>query len=215
MQDIDNPDRRTYYPAMSTHELTDEQLVQLYQGGKHEVFEEILERYESRIYNFGFKMCRHAEDAKDLLQDTFLTVFRYLDSFRGETRFRNWLYKIAATACLKRRRKKKHEPDVELSWEELLPGDHPTDNERPAWLSTPIEQLMNKEMKTFIMDALQDIPDKYRQVFLLRDMEEFNTAEVAEILGISESSVKTRLHRARTFLRNKIHEHFGGGLYGP
>jgi len=202
-------------PAHSIHTMnlskeSDEKLVQLYQSGDKEVFEEILNRYESKIYNFGVKMCRQAEDAKDLLQDTFLNVFRYLDTFRGETRFKNWLYRIASTACLKKQRKRKHQPDVELSWEELLPGDHPSSEEKPGWLSTPAEQLMNKELTEFITNSLQELPPKYRQVFLLRDMEEFNTSEVAQILGISEASVKTRLHRARIFLRNKIQEQFGG-----
>ena len=194
--------------------MSDEELVALYQSGRREVFEEILGRYESRIYNFGLKMCRRAEDAKDLLQDTFLAVFRYLDSFRGEARFRNWLYKVAATACMKRRRKRKHQPDVELSWEELLPSEHPEGNDRPSWLSTPMEQLMNKEMGRFILDALQELPPRYREVFLLRDMEEFSTREVAEMLSISEPAVKTTLHRARLFLRNKINEHFGEHAYG-
>lgn len=113
-----------------------------------------------------------------------------------------------------KQRKRKHQPDVELSWEELLPGDHPSSEDKQTWLSTPAEQLINKEMNEFITDSLQEIPPKYRQVFLLRDVEEFNTAEVAQILGISEASVKTRLHRARIFLRNKIQEHFGGTHYG-
>ncbi len=194
--------------------MTDEQLIEQYKSGRRELFEEILNRYESRIYSFGLRMCRRSEDAKDLMQDTFLTVFRYLDSFRGETRFKNWLYRIASTACMKRQRKRKHQPDVELSWEELLPGEHPEGDDHPAWLSTPMDQLMNKELREFIMEALQEMPAKYREVFLLRDMEEFNTAEVAQMLSISEALVKTRLHRARLFLRNKINEHFGEGVHG-
>ena len=194
---------------MSVQELSDEQLVELYQAGNREVFDTLVSRYETRLYSFGAKMCRHAEDAKDLLQDTFLNVFRYLDSFRGETKFKNWLYKIAATSCLKRQRRKKDQPDTELSWEDLLPGEHPDGHEHPAWLSTPIKQLIDKEMKSFILDSLHELPVKYREVFLLRDVEGFRTNEVADIMGISEGSVKTRLHRARIFLRNKINSHFG------
>lgn len=199
---------------MTLRDLTDQELVELYQAGQKEVFEEILNRYEGKIYNFGLKMCRHAEDAKDLLQDTFLSVFRYINGFRGETKFKNWLYRIAATACLKKHRRKKNQPETELSWEELLPTDYPEHDHRPQWLSTPVEQLMNREIRTFIDNVLQELPPKYRQVFLLRDVEQFNTEEVAQIMGINQATVKTRLHRARLFLRNKINQHFGGDIHG-
>ena len=193
---------------MSHSEETDSRLIERFRAGDKQAFDDILKRYEQSIYNFGLKMCRQAEDAEDVLQETFLNALRYLDRFRGEAAFKNWLFKIATSVCIKKRRKKKHQPDRELSWEELLPEDHPQPDHRPMWLSTPIEQLLNRELGEVLNNVIGELPPKYKMVLVLRDIEQFSTREVAEMLSLKSSTVKVRLHRARLFVRNGIKEHY-------
>jgi RNA polymerase sigma-70 factor (ECF subfamily) len=95
--------------AMNATAPTDMELVERYLNGDSEAFEQILKRYDQKIFNFGLRMCRHRQDAEDLLQETFLNVLRYVDRFRGESAFKNWLYKIASSVCIKKRRKSKHQ----------------------------------------------------------------------------------------------------------
>ncbi|MBI4773830.1 MAG: sigma-70 family RNA polymerase sigma factor [Deltaproteobacteria bacterium] len=189
---------------MTYSEETDTLLIKRFRNGDKRAFDDLLKRYEQSIYNFGLKMCRRPEDAEDLLQETFLNALRYLDRFRGEAAFKNWLFRIATSVCIKKRRKKKHEPELELSWEELLPDDHPQPEDRPMWLSTPIEQLLNQELRDILNGAIKQLPPKYKIVLVLRDIEQFSTKEVAGMLSIMPSTVKVRLHRARLFVRNRI-----------
>ncbi len=212
---LDVPPLTSNAPLLKMHTMnsnipTDMELVERYLGGDSEAFEQILKRYEQKIFNFGLRMCRHQQDAEDLLQETFLNVLRYLDRFRGESAFKNWLYKIASSVCIKKRRKTKHQPDRELSWEELLPEDHVHPDNTPQWLTTPIDQLLNRELAQVIESAIGELPPKYRIVWVLRDKEQFNTQETAEMLSLSQATVKVRLHRARLFLRNQIRDHYEG-----
>jgi RNA polymerase sigma-70 factor (ECF subfamily) len=190
----------------------DFELIREINSGQKDRSAELIQKYEQRLYNFGLRMCRDVQDAEDLVQDTFLNVFRYLDAFRFETKFKNWLYRIATTSCIKKRRRSKFAPDKELSLEDLLPGD---DNDVPdqdaAWLSIPLEQLLNEELSLFIHQAIGDIPEKYRVVVVLRDMEGFSTEETAQILNLTPANVKVRLHRARLFLREKLKGYFRDG----
>lgn len=188
-------------------DASDSDLVGRFKEGAPEAMDEIVRRYADRLFNFGLKMCRQSEDAEDVTQETFLSAFRYLDGFRGETKLRNWLFKIAARACLKKRRKKKCEPDRELSLDALIPGeDGPVAYEIPDWSENPSDHLIRAELKERIEQAIAALPPKYRMVFNLRDIEGFSTEETAEIMGISTQLVKTRLHRARLFLRQAIAE---------
>lgn len=184
-------------------------LIEQFRKGSPNAMEQIVGLYEESLYNFGFRMCGHKEDAEDILQETFLNAFRYLDGFREETKLKNWLYKIAANACRRKRRKKKGEPDYELSLEALLPGDGDGGYyEIPDWSEDPSENLLQSELKQVIGEAVVALPPKYRMVFNLRDMEGFSTEETANILDITPQAVKTRLHRARLFLRESISERY-------
>jgi len=187
-------------------------LVAQFREGSEEAMEDIINLYEESLYNFGFRMCGHKEDAEDILQETFLSAFRYLNSFREETRLKNWLFKIAANACHRKRRKKKGAPDFEISLESLLPdNDGAGRYDIPDWSWDPAETLLQAELKKVIGESVRSLPPKYRMVFNLRDMEGFSTEETAEILGITPQAVKTRLHRARLFLRREITEHYRRG----
>ncbi len=187
---------------------TDHSLIASFKAGSMDAMEKIVERYEDRIFTFGLKMCGQRQDAEDIAQETFLSAFRYLNGFREETKLKNWLFKIAARACLKKRRKKKHEPNHEISLESFVPGEGSKSGyEIPDWSQDPSDQVLRAELKQIIDSAIRSLPPKYRLVFNLRDIEGFNTEETAEILDISREAVKTRLHRARLFLREKISGH--------
>jgi len=185
--------------------MTDHDLIAQFKEGSMEAMEAIVDRYENRIFNFGLKMCGQFQDAEDITQDTFLNAFRYLGSFREETKLKNWLFTIAATACIRKRRKKKCEPDRELSLESFMNNNGTFETyDIPDWSDDPSDKVLQAEMKAVISDSIKTLPHKYKLVFNLRDIEGFNTKETADILGISIESVKTRLHRARLALRKKI-----------
>ena len=154
-------------------------------------------------------MCRDHRDAEDMVQDTFLNVFRYLKDFRYETKFKNWLYKVAASTCIKKRRKSKFAPEKELSLDEFRSSDEAeTPDQVPEWALMPLDKLLNEELAGAINRGILSIPKKYRMVIVLRDVEGFSTVETAQILNLSPANVKVRLHRARLFLRDKLKGYF-------
>ena len=191
---------------------TDHHLITEFKAGSVDAMEKIVGRYEDRIFTFGLKMCGHLQDAEDIAQETFLNAFRYLNDFREETKLKNWLFKIAARACIRKRRKKKCEPDYEISLDSFIHEDGSDGNyEIPDWCDDPSDNVMRTELKKIIDAAIQTLPHKYRLVFNLREIEGFNTKETAEILEISTQSVKTRLHRARLFMREEISKQYAEG----
>jgi len=187
----------------------DYELIQAINAGQIDLFHDLVRRYDQKLYNFGLRMCGDAQDTEDMIQDTFLNVFRYLKDFRHETKFKNWLYRIATSTCLKRKRKSKFAPDRELSLEEFIPKEEaaiPT--ELPKWASEPLDNLLNNELADVIRAGILSLPEKYRLVMVLRDVEGFSTAETAQILNLTATNVKVRLHRARLFMREKLKEYF-------
>ncbi|HIJ21065.1 MAG TPA: sigma-70 family RNA polymerase sigma factor [Deltaproteobacteria bacterium] len=191
---------------------TDHLLITRFKAGSMDAMEKIVERYEDQIFTFGLKMCGHLQDAEDIVQETFLNAFKYLNDFREETKLRNWLFKIAARVCFRKRRKKKFEPERELSLESFVLKDGLSSSyDIPDLSNNPSEQLERNELKQIINKSILSLPPKYRFVFNLRDIEGFSTKEASEILGITAQTVKTRLHRARLFLREKISEQFNEG----
>jgi len=169
------------------------------------VFDRLYRDHVDRIYRFAQRLCGQVEDAQDLVQDTFLNAYRGLEGFRGDAQVSTWLYRIAARACLRLRRKRKGEPARELSLDEFIPTSEgefrlqlPTDG------LTPEEALENKELKRALHQAIQKLPNKYRVVLVLRDMEGLTAKEVGTIMGLNERAVKSRLHRARLFVRREL-----------
>lgn len=202
----------TAEPAPNRKTIIDDdtELVQAINAGQTERFPELVRRYEQKLYNFGRRMCRDESDAEDLVQDTFLNVYRYLKDFRYETKFKNWLYRVAANTALKKRRRSKFAPEPELSLEELVWREEAVASEEvPQWARMPLEQLLNEELLGTLHQAIWSLPEKYRIVTILRDIEEFSTDDTAQILNLSPANVKVRLHRARLFLRDKLKGHFG------
>lgn len=187
----------------------DYELVQAINAGRADRFEELINRYEQKIYNFSLRMCNDVQDAEDMVQETFLNVFKYLKSFRYETKLKNWIYRIAASACIKRRRKSKFAPEKELSLDEFMPGEgEGGPREIPDWANVPLDRLLDEELASIVKAGIDSLPDKYRMILMLRDIEGFSTAEAAQILDLTESNVKVRLHRARLYLRDRLKDYF-------
>jgi len=200
----------TTKPKLRKKKDDDFKLIEAINSGQKNLFFDLVKRYQQRLYNFGLRMCRDKSDAEDLVQETFLNVFRYLKKFRYETKFKNWLYRIAGSVCIKKRRKSKFAPERELSLEEFIPQEGaPDQTELPDWAAMPIDKLLNEELSETIQSAIQSLPEKYRLVIVLRDIEDFSTEETAQILKISPANVKVRLHRARLFLKEKLQAYFG------
>ncbi len=196
-------------PEKPNNDDVDTELVQAINAGRQDRFYELVRRYEKRLYNFGLRMCNDPSDAEDMVQDTFLNVFKYLDTFRYETKFKNWLYRIATSACLKKKRRSKFAPDRELSLDSFLPADESAlAMQVPRWATQPLARLLDEELKGVIRQALMELPEKYRLVIVLRDLEGFSTQEAADILNLTPANVKVRLHRARLFLRDALKSYY-------
>ena len=188
---------------------SDFELIQAINSGQTDKFQELVKRYEQKLYNFSLRMCRDPSDAEDMIQETFLNVFRYLNDFRYETKFKNWLYKVAASTCIKKRRKSKFAPEKELSLDEFRPGSEAeVPDQVPEWALMPLDKLLNQELSNTINQEILSLPKKYRLVIVLRDLEGFSTAETGQILNLSSANVKVRLHRARLYLRDKLKGYF-------
>lgn len=190
-------------------EAEDLELIDSIHRGRTDLFQRLVEKYQKRIYNFGLKICPNPQDAEDMVQESFINVFRYLKDFRRESSFKNWLYLIASSVCHKMKRKSKFAPERELSLEEFIPDDHDSvKKEIPDWAMEPSESLLNRELSDKIQSAIAELPTDHRLVLVLRDMEGFSTEETAGILHITPANVKVRLHRARLFVRDVLKEYY-------
>ncbi len=187
----------------------DAEFVRAAVAGDREAFQELVRRHEQKLYNFARRMCRTEADAEDLVQETFLNVYRSLKDFRFETKFKNWLYRVAVNTAIKKRRRSKFAPEPDLSLEEVGRGEGAESAGEPAdWARMPLEQVLTEELLETLRQAIQSLPEKYRVVVILRDVEEFSTEETAQILNLSPTNVKVRLHRARMFLKDKLAGYF-------
>lgn len=187
----------------------DSELINAINSGRAELFHTLVSRYSSRLFNFGLKMCRDRQDAEDMVQDTFLNLLRYLKDFRFETKFRNWLYRIAASTCIKKKRRSKFAPQPELSLDSFMEDESVAASaELPEWAAQPLDNILNQELSDVLRSAIHKLPEKYRAVLVIRDIEGFSTTDAAQILGLSETNIKVRLHRARLFLREELKGYF-------
>jgi RNA polymerase sigma-70 factor (ECF subfamily) len=189
---------------------TDEQLVVRARNKDFGAFEELVDRYDDKIYRLAFRFVRNETEAKEIVQDTFLSVWRKLDTFKGDAQFGSWLYRVAANAALMRLRAQRRHPEVST---EELPIDYLDNyghlpNTGENWAKRPDDELQSDELRRRIQKAVDDLPEIYRTVFLVRDVDGLSTEETAEVLQISVPTVKTRLHRARLALRDAISQYF-------
>lgn len=177
--------------------------------GEPAALEALAERYGPRIYRLAFGITRNQADAEEVLQDVLLTLARKGGSFEGRSALGSWIYRITTNVALNKRRGKRLE--VETSLEDLLPTFKP-DGHRAGdraflladWSQSPEEELLSGERRRLLERALDGLPEHYRAVLVLRDVEGLSNESVAELLDESVPSVKSRLHRARMVLREQL-----------
>lgn len=194
-------------PSPQTFEATDGELVKRAKAGELDAFETLTTRYEQRVFSLAMRMLRHEHDAEDVTQQTFLNALENLDGFRGEASFATWLFRIATHAALKVIRKHKGLKTVSL--EEATEGAGQSDSiPHPEfiadWRQSPEQLVQKNEIQRLLDEALAQLEEKHRLVFLLRDVEGFSIKETAEALGLSEANTKVRLLRARLQLREQL-----------
>jgi len=165
-------------------------------------FEELLKHFGPHLLNFGMKMCRQKEDALDIFQDTLERAYLSLSQLKDPQAIKTWLFRVAANACMMKRRKPASLAE-EIPLEDLAPEKETLEHES-GWNSLPEKAMENSELRERLKEAVLSIPEHYRQVLLLRDMEGFSTEETAEILGLSKDVVKMRLLRARAKVREAL-----------
>ena len=177
-------------------------------GGEPEAFDRFVEHFRAKIFHYSWLMCGQREDAEEVAQETLLKVFESFDHLREPERVRPWVFQIAKNACLMKRRKSVFAPSKELSLDEFLPTmDHAGGHGKlqiADWSSLPDDRMLRSELKEVLKQAIGELPENYRSVILLRDVEELSTLETAQILDLTEDVVKTRLHRARLAVRQKL-----------
>ncbi|MDC8450594.1 MAG: sigma-70 family RNA polymerase sigma factor [Nitrospira sp.] len=170
-----------------------------------ENFDTLYKDHVELMYRFAYRLCGEPEAAKDLVQETFLNAYRGLARFRGDAQISTWLYTIASRACLRMRRRRKGAPERELSLEEFIPtSDGEFHLQIPIDGLSPEAALQNKQLREALDTAINQLPKKYKMVLVLRDMEGLSAKEVGAIMGLNERAVKSRLHRARLFVRREL-----------
>ncbi|MDA0660530.1 MAG: sigma-70 family RNA polymerase sigma factor [Planctomycetota bacterium] len=191
---------------------TDEHLIGQAAGGDFTAYQELVTRFQVRVFGVAFRIVGQRQDAEDVTQQTFLSLIEHIDSFRGESSVATWLLRIATNHALKLLRKRRGLPTVSLSG--------PTDDDDnysslphpdfiARWSATPETLAQRAEVREQIGSALNTLDDKYRVVFVLRDIEGMSVRETAEALDLTEGTVKVRLLRARLMLREQLTRQFG------
>lgn len=183
---------------------TDDQLIHAANKGDKAAFSALVKRYEATVYKFSYKVCRDKEKASEALQDTFINVYRKLGSFDGKSKFSTWLYSIVTNNCLMKRRKRKMDDLLESLDDPPMHPDGSFSEHVARWEETPADVLMKKELRAKMDTAILKLPVDYRVVFVLRDLEGKSNEETATILKLSEEATKSRLRRARAFLRAEL-----------
>lgn len=182
--------------------VSDEELVRRVQQGKVEAFEELVRRYERKVYNIAYRLLGNEEDATEALQDTFLRAYRFIRRFKFKSSFYTWLYRIATNVSLTKLRRRKKPTTVSL--------DEPVKNtddlmfDIPDPHTTPEEAFAKKRLRERLQAAIEKLPADFRAVVVLRDLEGLSNEEVSKVLGLSVPAVKARLHRGRIALREKM-----------
>jgi RNA polymerase sigma-70 factor (ECF subfamily) len=193
-----------------TEPRSESQLIAAARGGDHRAFTDLVKKYEETVYRFSFKVCRDERKAAETLQDTFINVYRKLSTFDGKSKFSTWLFTIVTNNCLmKNRRRKLTELEEPLSIYDEPPDDRDGRHRSSVarWEETPADLLLDRELKEELDRAIHKLPVEYRSVFVLRDVEGYSTEETARTLGITVEAAKSRLRRARAFLRDRLHNY--------
>jgi len=199
-------------------EPLDRELVDRARAGDTAAFATLVQRHERQLYRLALRMTGNETDAEEVLQESFLNAWEKLPEFRGDAAFNSWIYRIASNCALMRLRRRRRAPDVPLEPErtsEDLPGPQFGEDggylrpPRSDWSLRADDALHNRQLGSAIETAVANLSEEYRVVFLLKDVDGLSNEAIADSLGLTVPAVKSRLHRARLALREKLGEYFG------
>jgi RNA polymerase sigma-70 factor (ECF subfamily) len=193
----------------TTHPAAEPALLAAARRGDRAALSELLALHQQRVFGFGVKMCGDPEDARDVAQDTLMTMARTMREFRGDSSLSTWLYTVARSFCIKKRRRTKGAP----AQHETL--DKAAQERAPAPAASPEQTLLGREERDAVAAALDHLEPEAREVVVLRDIEGLTAPEVAAVTGLSVAAVKSRLHRARQALRERLLAVVGGDSARP
>jgi RNA polymerase sigma-70 factor (ECF subfamily) len=179
-------------------------------AGREEAYEELVRSQGGRMLAVARRLLGDGEDAHDAVQEAFLSAFRSMGRFAGDARLSTWLHRIVVNAALMKLRTRRRKPEQPI--DDLLPTFHSDGHRRdPGGPWQPAEEVESREVRRLVRESIDRLPESYRTVLVLRDIEELDAAEVAERLGVTPGVVKTRLHRARQALRTLLDPHLRMG----
>ena len=188
---------------MDTEKQRDLEFVERLKASDPTAYEELIERYAEMVYRVAYRILQDPHDAEDAMQETFLTVYRRIGSFRGDSKFSTWLYRIATNVALDMVRARQRKQGHDVSWDDSEEEGAPLpDTVTPL----PEEILLTQEMREILEEELQQLSPKLRTALVLYELEGLPMKEVAEVLGISESAAKVRVHRARLLLQDRLRQ---------
>jgi RNA polymerase sigma-70 factor (ECF subfamily) len=195
-------------------EETDLNLVKLARNGDRNAYRVLVERYQRKVYSVCYGMVRNPDDAMDMVQETFIRVFKNIERFEGSSSFYTWIYRIASNCCIDHIRKAQRAREVD--YDDTIGRDESADGEEvtlPDRLGiSPAHVLSRRELVTKIEDALQTLSPAHREAILLREVEGLSYQEIADALGISIGTVMSRLHHARKNMQKALRDYVGGDL---
>ena len=182
--------------------MEEQKLIEFAKNGDRQALAQLVKDNEQTVYNFSFKICRDRDKAEHIMQETFFSMIKSLHQFDGNSKLSTWLYRIVSNHCLMLARKDKSRSFISIDNDDDLYEDKYTAD----WSSIPNQGIENEELKKILDEAINKLSPEYRIVFLLRDVEGLSTEETAEMTELSVPAVKSRLHRARAFLRKELNE---------
>ena len=195
----------------------DQELIERIRSGDYSAFEVLVSRYERKVYALALKLTGNQADAEEIAQDVFLTIYQKLDTFRGESLLSSWIYRVTANAAFMKLRDRRKRAKV--PFEEGTATPEGGDENMPAvtatypqgdWSTSADAMLERGELGTKLSDAIAQLPEKFKLIFLLKDVQGLSNEEIADVVNMSVPAVKSRLHRARLFLREKLQEYVEG-----
>ncbi|HQI39879.1 MAG: RNA polymerase subunit sigma-70 [Ignavibacteriales bacterium UTCHB2] len=184
--------------------MEETKLIELAKSGDRQALASLVKNNEQTVFNFSFKICRDRDKAEHIMQETFYSMIKNLHQFDGHSKLSTWLYRIVSNHCLMMARKDKSKSFVSIDNDDELYEDRYTAD----WSTIPNQNIENDELKKILDDSINKLSPEYRIVFLLRDVEGLSTEETAKLAELSVPAVKSRLHRARAFLRKELNKAF-------
>ncbi len=196
------PEHKQLVVAPLSLPVPDDELVKRVQAGNTEAFEELVRRYERKVYNITYRLMGNEQDASEALQDAFLRAYRFIGKFQFKSSFFTWLYRIATNVSLSKLRKREKVDIVSIDQPVNEAGD--LQFEIPDVKYGPEKLMKQRELRAALQKAVEELPEDYRSVVVLRDLEGLSNEEVSKVLKLSVAAVKSRLHRGRLVLREKL-----------